>query len=144
MKISPCGDFHLEENRYFEDTAQCLEWFVEDSVRADTNLFVVGGDLTTSPELRPDLSDLSVEFRVSPTRRMDEVHALYEDGELRLPEHLDLLTLKDSRVKLVVTVSNHPQPEIDLSFSVNGARYRSLLKIDHKFRQMESYLFNGE
>jgi hypothetical protein len=75
---------------------------------------------------------------------MDEVHALYEDGELRLPEHLDLLTLKDSRVKLVVTVSNHPQPEIDLSFSVNGARYRSLLKIDHKFRQMESYLFNGE
>ena len=38
----------------------------------------------------------------------------------------------------------HPQPEIDLTFSVNGARYRSLLKIDPKSRQMESYLFNGE
>jgi exonuclease SbcC len=39
--------------------------------------------------------------------------------------------------------ATHPQPEIDLTFSVNGARYRSLLKIDPKSRQMESYLFNG-
>ncbi|MGD0694445.1 MAG: AAA family ATPase [Terriglobia bacterium] len=40
--------------------------------------------------------------------------------------------------------ATHPQPEIDLTFSVNGACYRSLLKIDPKSRQMESYLFNGE
>jgi exonuclease SbcC len=40
--------------------------------------------------------------------------------------------------------TTHPQPEIDLTFSVNGARYRSLLKIDAKSRQMESYLFNGD
>src|SRR5208337_635104 len=40
--------------------------------------------------------------------------------------------------------ATHPQPEIDLTFSVNGARYRSLLKIDPKSRQMESYLLNGE
>ena len=40
--------------------------------------------------------------------------------------------------------ATHPQPEIDLTFSVNGARYRSFLKIDPKSRQMESYLFNGE
>jgi exonuclease SbcC len=40
--------------------------------------------------------------------------------------------------------ATHPQPEIDLTFSMNGARYRSLLKIDPKSRQMESYLFNGE
>jgi exonuclease SbcC len=40
--------------------------------------------------------------------------------------------------------ATHPQPEIDLMFSVNGARYRSLLKIDPKSRQMESYLFSGE
>ena len=40
--------------------------------------------------------------------------------------------------------ATHPQPEVDLTFSVNGARYRSLLKIDPKSRQMESYLFNGE
>jgi exonuclease SbcC len=40
--------------------------------------------------------------------------------------------------------ATNPQPEIDLTFSVNGARYRSLLKIDPKSRQMESYLFNGD
>ena len=40
--------------------------------------------------------------------------------------------------------ATHPQPGIDLTFSVNGACYRSLLKIDPKSRQMESYLFNGE
>lgn len=40
--------------------------------------------------------------------------------------------------------STHPQPEIDLAFSVDGTRYRSPLKIDPKSRQMESYLFNGE
>jgi exonuclease SbcC len=40
--------------------------------------------------------------------------------------------------------ATHPQPEIDLTFSVNDARYRSLLKLDPKSRQMESYLFNGE
>jgi len=40
--------------------------------------------------------------------------------------------------------ATHAQPEIDLTFSVNGARYRSLLKIDPKSRQMESYLFNGD
>jgi exonuclease SbcD len=295
MKISHCGDIHVEEDRYFGDTAQCLEWFVEDSIHANTNLFVVDGDLTTykqtikernlwvetliqmgnhapvilvagnhgkeldgdlhvlarakaahpiylctepefielgeaavavfpyprkaemagnehslgetfarqldefnqrfaqrpgnyklffghfgvagakvssgqplvgrcaeypldplrslqaqyvglshvhlrqqlaprvwysgslsrcdysevedkgyhlvtlnAPELRLDLSDLDVEFRVSPTRRMVELHAVYEDGELRLPDNLDLLTLKDSRVKVVVTVPNGP------------------------------------
>ena len=59
-------------------------------------------------ELRPDLSDLNVEFRISPTRRMVEVHAVYQGGELRLPEELDLHALKDSRVKLVVTVPNGP------------------------------------
>jgi len=29
---------------------------------------------------------------VSPTRQMVELHAAYEDGELRLPDNLDLLT----------------------------------------------------
>jgi DNA repair exonuclease SbcCD nuclease subunit len=295
MKISHCGDIHIEEDRYFGDTAQCLEWFVEDSIQANTNLFVVDGDLTTykqtikernlwvetliqmgnhapvilvagnhgkeldgdlhvlarakaahpiylctepkflelgeaavavfpyprkaemagnehslgeafaqqldefnrrfeqrpgchklffghfgvagarvssgqplvgrcteypldplrslkaqyvglshihlrqelapriwyagslsrcdysevedkgyhlvtlnAPEFRPDLSDLDIEFRMSPTRRMVELHAVYEDGELRLPDNLDLVTLKDSRVKVVVTVPNGP------------------------------------
>jgi DNA repair exonuclease SbcCD nuclease subunit len=295
MKISHCGDVHVEEDRYFGDTAQCLEWFVEDSIHANTNLFVVDGDLTTykatikernlwvdmlvemanhapvilvagnhgaelegdlyvfgrargkhpiylctepefielgeaavavfpyprkaemagnehslgetfarqldefnhrfeqqpgryklffghfgvagarvssgqplvgrcaeypldplrslkaqyvglshvhlrqqlaprvwysgslsrcdysevedkgyhlvdlnGPDHRLDQSDLTVEFRMSPTRRMVELHAVYEDGELRLPDSLDPLTLKDSRVKVVVTVPNGP------------------------------------
>jgi len=295
MKISHCGDIHVEEDRYSGDTAQCLEWFVEDSFRANTNLFVVDGDLTTykatikernlwvdilirmanhapvvlvagnhgaelegdlyvfarargkhsiylctepdfielgeaavavfpyprkaalasddqnlseafarqldefnhrfaqrpgsyelffghfgvagacvssgqplvgrcaefpldplrslqaqyvglshvhlrqqlapriwysgslsrcdysevedkgynlvtlnAPELRPDLSDVHIEFRVSPTRRMVELQAVYDNGELRLPDNLDLVTLRDSRVKVVVTVPNGP------------------------------------
>ena len=41
------GDIHLEEDHYFADTAQCLEWFVADAVQSYTNLFVVNGDLTT-------------------------------------------------------------------------------------------------
>ena len=40
--------------------------------------------------------------------------------------------------------ATHPEPEIELAFRVNGSRYRSLLKLDPKARQMESYLFNGE
>src|SRR3989441_9822594 len=61
-----------------------------------------------APELRPDLSDLQIEFRVSPTRRMVELHAVYENGELRFPERLDLVELKDARVKVVVRVPNGP------------------------------------
>jgi DNA repair exonuclease SbcCD nuclease subunit len=60
------------------------------------------------PDLHPDLSDLTIEFRRSPTRQMIELHAVYEGGELRLPDNLDPLTLKDSRVKVVVTVPNGP------------------------------------
>jgi hypothetical protein len=60
------------------------------------------------PEQRPDISDLNIEFRMSPTQRMVELRAVYEDGELRLPDNLDPLTLKDSRVKVVVTVPNGP------------------------------------
>lgn len=37
----------------------------------------------------------------------------------------------------------HADPEIDLTFSVNGERYRSLLKLDPKGRQMESYVFDS-
>ena len=61
-----------------------------------------------APDLRIDLSDLDVEFRMSPTRRMVELHAVYQDGELRLPDNLELATLKDSRVKVVVTVPSGP------------------------------------
>ena len=47
LRFCHSGDFHLDEDRYFADTAQCLEWFVEDAVRASVALFVINGDLTT-------------------------------------------------------------------------------------------------
>lgn len=37
-----------------------------------------------------------------------------------------------------------PQPEIDVCFSVNAERYRSLVKINPQARQMESYLFRAD
>jgi DNA repair exonuclease SbcCD nuclease subunit len=56
-------------------------------------------------ELQPDGSDLNVEFRPSPTRPMVEIHVRYENGEFRLPKTVSSDTLKDSRVKVVVTVA---------------------------------------
>ena len=47
FRVSHCGDVHIEEERYFGDTAQCLEWYVADAIHSNTNLFVVNGDLTT-------------------------------------------------------------------------------------------------
>ena len=47
FRLSHCGDIYIEEDRYFGDTAQCLEWFVYDSIRQATDLFVIDGDLTT-------------------------------------------------------------------------------------------------
>jgi exonuclease SbcC len=37
---------------------------------------------------------------------------------------------------------SHLRPEIDLTFSIEGASYRALHKIDPKARQMDSYLFD--
>jgi len=55
-----------------------------------------------------------------------------------------LFRLLPGQKRSLYDFATHPQPEIDLTFSVNGTRYRSLLKIDPKSRQMESYLFNSE
>jgi len=38
----------------------------------------------------------------------------------------------------------HPEPEIDMTFGVNGGRFRSVLKLDPKARQMESYIFDHQ
>jgi len=45
--VAHTGDLHVEEDRYFGDTAQCLEWFVAGAVRSNVDLFVIDGDLTT-------------------------------------------------------------------------------------------------
>ncbi len=47
VRVAHTGDVHLEEDRYFGDTARCLEWFVCDGIRAGVDLFVINGDLTT-------------------------------------------------------------------------------------------------
>ena len=46
FRVGHCGDIHLDEDRYFGDTARCLEWFVADSISSGTDLFVINGDLT--------------------------------------------------------------------------------------------------
>jgi hypothetical protein len=47
LQFAHAGDFHLDEDRYFADTAQCLEWFVADAIQSSVDLFVINGDLTT-------------------------------------------------------------------------------------------------
>jgi metallophosphoesterase superfamily enzyme len=47
VRVAHAGDVHLEEDRYFGDTAQCLEWFVFDAIGAGVDLFVINGDPTT-------------------------------------------------------------------------------------------------
>ena len=47
LRFCHAGDFHLDEDRYFADTAQCLAWFVADAIRASVDFFVINGDLTT-------------------------------------------------------------------------------------------------
>jgi hypothetical protein len=34
LRLAHAGDFQVDEDRYFADTAQCLEWFVADANRA--------------------------------------------------------------------------------------------------------------
>jgi hypothetical protein len=55
--------------------------------------------------LQPDLSDLNVHFRVSPTRPMVELSAVYEDRDFHFAWPLSPMRLKDARVKVVVRVS---------------------------------------
>jgi DNA repair exonuclease SbcCD nuclease subunit len=57
------------------------------------------------PNLKSDLSDLDVSFRVSPTRRMVELQAVYEGGEFHFRIPPDRARLKDARVKVVVAVA---------------------------------------
>lgn len=41
------GDFHVEEDHYFSDTARCVNWLIDDGIEHQTQLFVLNGDLTT-------------------------------------------------------------------------------------------------
>ena len=41
VRVAHTGDVHLEENPYFGDTAQCLEWFVSDAIRAGVDVSII-------------------------------------------------------------------------------------------------------
>jgi DNA repair exonuclease SbcCD nuclease subunit len=56
------------------------------------------------PRLRADLLDLDVNFRVSPTRKMVELQAVYENGDFHFATPLDPSRLRDARVKVVVSI----------------------------------------
>jgi hypothetical protein len=56
------------------------------------------------PRLRTDLSDLDVNFRVSPTRKMAELQAVYQNGDFHFTTPLDPSRLRDARVKVVVSI----------------------------------------
>ena len=58
------------------------------------------------PHLKPDLSDLDVDFRVSPTRRMVQLQAVYENGDFHFRTPPDPSRLRDARVKVVVSMPN--------------------------------------
>jgi hypothetical protein len=45
LRFVHAGDFHLDEDCYFADTTQCLEWFVAAAIRAGVDLFVITGAL---------------------------------------------------------------------------------------------------
>jgi len=57
------------------------------------------------PCMQADLSDLDVNFRVSPTRRMVELQAVYENGDFHFKTQPDPSRLRDARVKVVVSIS---------------------------------------
>jgi hypothetical protein len=54
--------------------------------------------------MQADLSDLDVDFRVSPTRRMVELRAVYENGDFHFRTPPDASRLRDARVKVVVSI----------------------------------------
>jgi DNA repair exonuclease SbcCD nuclease subunit len=83
-------------------------WYAGSLARCDySEIEEKGYHLVTlkEPVLQPDLSDLNVDFRVSPTRPMVELSAVYEDGDFHFTSPLSPMRLKDARVKVVVRVS---------------------------------------
>jgi len=91
------------------------------------------------PNAKGDLSDVDMSFRVSPTRRMVELQAVYEGGNFHFRIPPDPTKLKDARVKLVVTVATGLH-ELLTREEQEGLRERLLegnpaelkIKIDHE------------
>jgi len=83
-------------------------WYAGSLARCDySEVEEKGYHLVTlkEPVLQPDGSDLKVEFRVSPTRPMVELNAIYENGDFHFDSPVNQSRLKDARVKVVVRVA---------------------------------------
>lgn len=68
--------------------------------------------IVKEPRVQADLSDLDVDFRLSPTRRMVELQAVYENGDFHFRTPPDMLRLKDARVKVVVSIPKGPHASL--------------------------------
>jgi len=82
-------------------------WYAGSLARCDySETEAKGYHLVTLKEagLKPDLSDVEVTFRPSPTRAMRVLEAKYEDGEFRFAAPVNPGELKEARVKVVITV----------------------------------------
>ncbi|MFA5021144.1 MAG: metallophosphoesterase [Patescibacteria group bacterium] len=44
MKIAQIADLHIDENNRFSDTLACLDWIIDDAIKADVKLFLAPGD----------------------------------------------------------------------------------------------------
>src|SRR2546425_1400767 len=105
LRVNHCGDIHLEEDRYFGDTAQCLEWFVYDSVRQSTDLFVIDGDLTTYKATIKE-RNLWIDMVI---RMADHAPVLIVSGNHGKESDGDLYALAKAKGKHSIYLSTEPE-----------------------------------
>jgi len=105
FRISHCGDVHIEEDRYFGDTAQCLEWFVYDGIRQRTDLFVIDGDLTTYKATIKE-RNLWIDMVI---RMADHAPVLIVSGNHGKESDGDLYALSKAKGKHCIYLSTEPE-----------------------------------
>ena len=101
LRIAHAGDFHLDEDRYFADTARCLEWFVADAILASLTSACRRHDV--DPQLY--LTQLLVNLPTWPVRDLDAW--LPDRWKLR---HAARLATSISKTPPPSTTSRHRHP----------------------------------
>ena len=105
FRVSHCGDIHIEEDRYFDDTVQCLEWFVYDGIRQRTDLFVIDGDLTTYKATIRE-RNLWIDMVI---RMADHAPVLIVSGNHGKESDGDLYALSKAKGKQSIYLSTEPE-----------------------------------
>jgi len=105
FRVSHCGDVHIEEDRYFGDTAQCLEWVVCDGIRQRTDLFVINGDLTTYKATIKE-RNLWIDMVI---RMADHAPVLIVSGNHGKESDGDLYALAKAKGKHSIYLSTEPE-----------------------------------